>query len=290
MLPGSLHPSISAGQLGSTGIGQDRPGERGTGRMFPFCSHHQSGSRPAGLRGLAVRVQGRTAAQRGRHSVGALSDVVEQPGSTTPVALPPTRNHSGGGEERGPDLRRLQHPRPRLLPVLGRPAPTDADYDAWINAIGGAKAVVLEEPDSLAALPGYCGAGYAAEFPGITNTTISGCGSVEWHGRLRLGRDANHAGESVEAGGYWTPEVAAGIGPGVACYDRGGAVLAAVVQGDGHVVPGTRLTAMQKASPASNQGSPRRCPVRVTWKYRDSQSSPAFSSRDPDSHSIASAL
>ena len=57
-------------------------------------------------------------------------------------------------------------------------APTDADYDAWINAIGGAlgnaKAVVLEEPDSLADLPGYCGAAYAAEFPGITNTTRVG--------------------------------------------------------------------------------------------------------------------
>src|ERR1700721_81972 len=40
-------------------------------------------------------------------------------------------------------------------------APTDADYDAWINAIGGApgqpQAVVVEEPDSLADLPGYCG-------------------------------------------------------------------------------------------------------------------------------------
>jgi hypothetical protein len=57
-------------------------------------------------------------------------------------------------------------------------APTDADYDAWINAIGGAlgtaKAVVLEEPDSLADLPGYCGAAYAANFPGITNTTRVG--------------------------------------------------------------------------------------------------------------------
>ncbi len=57
-------------------------------------------------------------------------------------------------------------------------APTDADYDAWINAIGGAlgnaKAVVLEEPDSLADLPGYCGASYAAEFPDITNTTRVG--------------------------------------------------------------------------------------------------------------------
>ena len=57
-------------------------------------------------------------------------------------------------------------------------APTDADYDAWINAIGGAigsaKAVVLEEPDSLADLPGYCGGSYAAEFPGITNTTRVG--------------------------------------------------------------------------------------------------------------------
>ena len=57
-------------------------------------------------------------------------------------------------------------------------APTDADYDAWINAIGGAlgnaKAVVLEEPDSLADLPGYCGAAYAAEFPDITNTTRVG--------------------------------------------------------------------------------------------------------------------
>ncbi len=54
-------------------------------------------------------------------------------------------------------------------------APTDAAYDAWIdaisNALGNAKAVVLEEPDALANLPGYCGSGYAAEFPGITNTT-----------------------------------------------------------------------------------------------------------------------
>jgi len=54
-------------------------------------------------------------------------------------------------------------------------APTDAAYDAWINAIGtalgNAKAVVLEEPDALANLPGYCGSGYATEFPDITNTT-----------------------------------------------------------------------------------------------------------------------
>jgi endoglucanase len=54
-------------------------------------------------------------------------------------------------------------------------APTDAAYDAWIDAIGGAlgnaTAVVLEEPDALANLPGYCGSAYAAEFPGITNTT-----------------------------------------------------------------------------------------------------------------------
>jgi endoglucanase len=54
-------------------------------------------------------------------------------------------------------------------------APTDAAYDAWINAIGNglgnAKAVVLEEPDALGNLPGYCGASYAASFPDITNTT-----------------------------------------------------------------------------------------------------------------------
>jgi len=54
-------------------------------------------------------------------------------------------------------------------------APTDAAYDAWIdaigNALGDAKAVVLEEPDALANLPGYCGSAYAAEFPDITNTT-----------------------------------------------------------------------------------------------------------------------
>jgi endoglucanase len=54
-------------------------------------------------------------------------------------------------------------------------APTDAAYDAWIdaigNALGDAKAVVLEEPDALANLPGYCGAAYASEFPDITNTT-----------------------------------------------------------------------------------------------------------------------
>jgi endoglucanase len=54
-------------------------------------------------------------------------------------------------------------------------APSDAAYDAWINsishALGDAKAVVLEEPDALANLPGYCGSAYTAEFPDITNTT-----------------------------------------------------------------------------------------------------------------------
>jgi endoglucanase len=54
-------------------------------------------------------------------------------------------------------------------------APSDAAYDAWIdsisNALGNARAVVLEEPDALANLPGYCGSAYASEFPGITNTT-----------------------------------------------------------------------------------------------------------------------
>ncbi len=54
-------------------------------------------------------------------------------------------------------------------------APSDAAYDAWIdsigNALGDAKAVVLEEPDALANLPGYCGPVYATEFPNITNTT-----------------------------------------------------------------------------------------------------------------------
>ena len=54
-------------------------------------------------------------------------------------------------------------------------APTDAAYDAWIDAIGkalgNAQAVVLEEPDALANLPGYCGSAYATEFPDITNTT-----------------------------------------------------------------------------------------------------------------------
>jgi endoglucanase len=54
-------------------------------------------------------------------------------------------------------------------------APSDAAYDAWINsvshALGDAKAVVLEEPDALADLPGYCGSAYATEFPDITDTT-----------------------------------------------------------------------------------------------------------------------
>ena len=54
-------------------------------------------------------------------------------------------------------------------------APTDAAYDAWIDAIhsalGNAKAVVIEEPDALADLPGYCGSAYATAFPDITNTT-----------------------------------------------------------------------------------------------------------------------
>jgi len=54
-------------------------------------------------------------------------------------------------------------------------APTDAAYDAWIDtigkALGDAKAVVLEEPDALANLPGYCGSAYATAFPDVTNTT-----------------------------------------------------------------------------------------------------------------------
>jgi endoglucanase len=54
-------------------------------------------------------------------------------------------------------------------------APSDAAYDAWIdaigNALGNAEAIVLEEPDALANLPGYCGSAYATEFPDITNTT-----------------------------------------------------------------------------------------------------------------------
>jgi endoglucanase len=54
-------------------------------------------------------------------------------------------------------------------------APTDAAYDAWIDAIGSAlgnaKAVVIEEPDALGDLPGYCGSAYATAFPDITNTT-----------------------------------------------------------------------------------------------------------------------
>jgi endoglucanase len=54
-------------------------------------------------------------------------------------------------------------------------APSDAAYAAWIdsisNALGDANAVVLEEPDALANLPGYCGSAYAAQFPDITNAT-----------------------------------------------------------------------------------------------------------------------
>jgi endoglucanase len=54
-------------------------------------------------------------------------------------------------------------------------APSDAAYEAWIDAIskalGNARAVLLEEPDALANLPGYCGSAYASEFPDITNTT-----------------------------------------------------------------------------------------------------------------------
>jgi endoglucanase len=50
-------------------------------------------------------------------------------------------------------------------------APSDPAYDTWIQAIssalGNAQAVVLEEPDGLANLPGYC----ASSFPDITNTT-----------------------------------------------------------------------------------------------------------------------
>ena len=54
-------------------------------------------------------------------------------------------------------------------------APTDAAYQAWIdaigNALGNAKAVLIEEPDGLANLPGYCGSAYNSAFPNITNTS-----------------------------------------------------------------------------------------------------------------------
>ena len=54
-------------------------------------------------------------------------------------------------------------------------APSDAAYEAWIdairNALGNAQAVVILEPDALANLPGYCGSSYNASFPNITNTT-----------------------------------------------------------------------------------------------------------------------
>lgn len=54
-------------------------------------------------------------------------------------------------------------------------APTDAAYRAWIDsiaaALGNTKAVVLEEPDALGNLPGYCGASYTEKFPQITNAT-----------------------------------------------------------------------------------------------------------------------
>jgi endoglucanase len=57
-------------------------------------------------------------------------------------------------------------------------APSDAAYDAWINAIkgalGSAKASVLLEPDALANLPGYCGSTYNADFPNVTNATRIG--------------------------------------------------------------------------------------------------------------------
>jgi endoglucanase len=57
-------------------------------------------------------------------------------------------------------------------------APSDAAYDAWINALrgalGDARAVVILEPDALANLPGYCGSAYQANFPDITNTTRIG--------------------------------------------------------------------------------------------------------------------
>ena len=120
-----------------------------------------------------------------------------------------------------PDLRRYNIPGRDCSST--RRAPTDADYDAWINAIGGAlgnaKAVVLEEPDSLADLPGYCGAAYAAEFPDITNTTRVGDVAYAVHAgggpehqplprrreqrlaeRRRHGRDADRRGRPAVAG------------------------------------------------------------------------------------------
>ena len=54
-------------------------------------------------------------------------------------------------------------------------APSDAAYQSWIDAIGralgDAKAVLIDEPDALANLPGYCGSAYNSAFPEITNTS-----------------------------------------------------------------------------------------------------------------------
>src|SRR5579884_3916504 len=54
-------------------------------------------------------------------------------------------------------------------------APSDTAYDSWVNAIGAAlgdaKAIVIDEPDALANLPGYCGSAYNSAFPNITNTS-----------------------------------------------------------------------------------------------------------------------
>jgi len=81
-------------------------------------------------------------------------------------------------------------------------APSDAAYDAWIDAIrgalGNAKAVLILEPDALANLPGYCGSTYSTDFPNITDTTriddiAYGVSTLEGDPNISLYLDAGHS-------------------------------------------------------------------------------------------------
>src|SRR5712691_11197008 len=75
------------------------------------------------------------------------------------------------------------------------------------------------------------------------------------------GRDAKHAGESIEAGGYRTPEVAARVGPGIASHDYRASILAAVVQGDGQVVPRVPVNSNHEGESGIQPGQPEVVPA-----------------------------
>ena len=81
----------------------------------------------------------------------------------TPRSVHARRPRDDGPGRRPPDgarARRLQHPVPRLRPVLGRRGDdARAEYEAWIDGfaagIGNRPAIVILEPDGLGIIPWY---------------------------------------------------------------------------------------------------------------------------------------